>query len=515
MHWTKLGLWGSIFFFLWGIQHLQASGEVVIPPDSCWLVQMNDNWIKKDGTNISFPYYEEGAPFEISYLFHLAPELPDPLYLYIERIAGKVEVMLDDRYVEILQTPFTSRIIPIDTGLFQGSLHRLRLICHPHQPFPFAPQPIQGILGKVGIFSPSSYAAQVESLSPIRPRMEDTVAVLAPYFGTKGYVFDSLSASRILLPVLKEKIEYIFFWFEPGPQFMGMCKALGLKRVKVLHESQVIALINYYPWLPVSHGKSRSFWLDDQLHRTAFHGSYQNWESVPYVQFSINDKVWLIFMGLFPFFAFFVVKLASPGFYFSNRTLVLSPKLLLDMGSGNLFSSPGLVLILTGLKVLGQTLWIGGGIYYLQISNHWHLIYRYFNRESLLLEIFSGNDALQEILLIVASLLLAWQLIRWSLLQLIGSVYRIKQLGFNGLLLEIATTYPFVLIVGLPWVAIILSSTIFYEWVLWGMALLSMIYFFRKIFLIYMGISRSFSFSLGMKILYICIFNILPYVIFG
>ncbi|MEO0641103.1 MAG: hypothetical protein AAFY70_15320, partial [Bacteroidota bacterium] len=200
---------------------------------------------------------------------------------------------------------------------------------------------------------------------------------------------------------------------------------------------------------------------------------------------------------------------------FSNRTLVLSPKLLLDMGSGNLFSSPGLVLILTGLKVLGQTLWIGGGIYYLQISNHWHLIYRYFNRESLLLEIFSGNDALQEILLIVASLLLAWQLIRWSLLQLIGSVYRIKQLGFNGLLLEIATTYPFVLIVGLPWVAIILSSTIFYEWVLWGMALLSMIYFFRKIFLIYMGISRSFSFSLGMKILYICIFNILPYVIFG
>ncbi|MEL6844559.1 MAG: hypothetical protein AAFP02_15215, partial [Bacteroidota bacterium] len=91
--------------------------------------------------------------------------------------------------------------------------------------------------------------------------------------------------------------------------------------------------------------------------------------------------------------------------------------------------------------------WIGGGIYYLQISNHWHLIYRYFNRESLLLEIFSGNDALQEILLIVASLLLAWQLIRWSLLQLIGSVYRIKQLGFNGLLLEIATTYPFVLIV--------------------------------------------------------------------
>jgi hypothetical protein len=341
----------------------------------------------------------------------------------------------------------------------------------------------------------------------------DTVALIAPYFRRQGYHFDAFEAMRSLLPVLESGQRLIHFAFPPGRQFEAFCAEFGLVRVDSLAPQTVVLPVTSYPADPRVQAGTPPFWLDEAGRRTLQYGQvYLAGEPPPAPPVRYPDGA-LLMMALLPLMSLFTLKVLAPGFFYAQQGMLLQPQLYLESsGEASTGGSQNLVYVLVGLKWLGLSSFLALLFEEVDRQNHWSWL-NVFSEQSLANSFMPQQETLLSKWIWLFALLGAGLVLRQLLLWLLGQIFKLKGLAQEMLVLDVMSTYPLVLWLPLPAALMLFAGPGRDSWVGIGLLLLFVAFYTRQLFLWYLGLGRLFFFSPAVKILYICTFNILPYIV--
>ena len=500
--------WVFLLLVILADGHLWAKTN---PPVGACLFNFGEGWKDEMGNTLNIPFErEDQQSILLSHSFCLNDSIPDTAYLYFEGIAWVAELELNGKYLDVHEVSFDPWIIPVASQFLYDTLNVLKVRLSLGERKEFYPRPFLGIFRPAYLLT----ASQIDSLqNPILPKVDDadTLCIIAPYFGD-SYAFDPYEASRIILPVHKRSINFVHFAFPPDREFRRYCQSLGLIEVEQIKTGNYLGLVNEYPYEPAVFRTKAEFWLDESGYRTANYGDLYPAEKSYRAVTDDEHSLLLVLIILFPLISLFLIKLLSRGFFSSQLAMLFKPKLFLEPSMEASLSNRGLLYILQALKALNGATFLSLLVYYIQNENQWQIL-NVFTDWSLINQIFYLSDTLFTIFMKSLFLLTAWTVCKQLFMGLIGVGFRMKGIGTAYMGLEIVRSYPLALILSTP-IALIL-----YLEKLWGgimaifLVLILLIYASRSVYVLFIGLDRLFSFSSAVKFLYICTFNVLPYII--
>ncbi|MEM6765789.1 MAG: hypothetical protein AAF655_12710 [Bacteroidota bacterium] len=475
------------------------------------LWNLDQNWKDVEGREYQIPFWnEDKSEWEVSLTFSLPCSPDDTVYLWFERLIWQAEIEFNQYYVNVSRTPFQGFAIPLSPDWFQEE-NKLKVSLIQVDFRKMYPPRFLGILDGVYLLNKEQLTQWQADILP-RAEMADTVAIIAPYYGENVYGFDRSLALRNLLPVINERLKHIYFAYEPDRELRYLCKELGLIRVDSLTEDTQVAWVHAYKYEASTFPYPTEFWLDERGNRSSGYGTFRSLNQASIQEDPQGYSLGLVLMMCFPVLGLFIMKLLNPAFIQSLLGLFISPKLFIDTFVESTYSNLGLLFILILMKVLALAFFLSLLLYYVSMENQWGVL-SLLKTSSLAGNFFYGTQTLSGLFWKSMLLLSAWVGVQYILLSIIGAVYRIKNLAMGVFNLEIVGGYPLILFLSIP------LSLMFFTPSLWGgvwkwvLILLLLTYFLRKIYVQYVGLDRLFTFSYGMKILYICAFNMLPYII--
>ena len=481
------------------------------PPQPEALLTLSEGWSYGGETYKVPSILETGGPAQLALHFDLDCTSSDSLFLYLEGVAWESELILNGLFLAIHSDPFLPWVVPIAPEWLRERDNILELQLNLGPNYELYPQEFLGIHRPIMLLSRD----QVTVLE--KPLMEtvaqaDTLAVWAPYFGNQRFLYSELDAAKMALPLIREGIKHIYFPFEPSREFQAFCNDLGLIRVTSFPENGLICWLNAYRHEARTINFSPPFWLDEQGNRTIHYGCYYPSGEVPSMAFGQKSQFVFVLMVLFPFLSLFFVKMMSPTLFSTLKDWLLAPKRHIDMFTSITAANPGLLMILLGLKLMMIVFTLAMTFYYIQQANLWDH-FNLFKSWSLTNYIFYGDFGIGHLFLKSLIVVMSWfaleQLIIWAA----SVVFGIKGFLRSMLNLNVMGAYPLIWLMGLPSAFILFSDQIGKEFMLHILAGLLVIYMARQLYISYLGLEKLFAFSSGIKFLYICGFNILPYII--
>lgn len=475
------------------------------------LLQLDKGWLH-EGRPISLPFMFESLDHgTFTYEFDFCLSIKDSLFLYFEGIGWEAELELNGNYLGVQKKPFLPWKLAIHPDWVKPEGNQLILRLSKGDYFPLYPKGFLGIFRPVHLMNKEQIIHVEQQILP-HVFSADTVARVAPRYRRSGYEFNEFDAAKILLPLMKRNIKHIYFPFEPDRKMRAFCAQLGFVEVKNISDDTFICPVNAYDYEPVGFSGYHRFWLDKKGHHTPFFGdiypSHQIHSGIP----PRSYKGLLILMILFPVLGLFLIRLLNPGFLYSQVELLLNPTLFIDAVMESSFGNFGFMVLLKFVRILNLSIFLALAIYYIQLENQWEWL-NLLRNESLLSYIFYQGDGLPMIFGKSFLIITGWFLLKQLLLTFIGNVFAIKNLNLGIMSLDVTGAYPLVILLPIL-ISLTLFTDVFLGSVMTGTLLvLLVIYFIRRIYVLYVGLDRMFMFSSGMKFLYICTFNICPYAI--
>jgi hypothetical protein len=476
---------------------------------SYYLLKIEEGWTHQ-GRPLSIPFsFASLDEAVLKSTFILPDSFPAPLFLHIERASWDVEIEINGRYLAVSEHPFRPFSVALDSAWLMKGENQIQVRLSKGESCYLCPRQTLGLYRPLYLMT-QSQVARLEKPVMKTVTGADTVGVVAPFYRRGGYAFDLFEATRTLLPLIQSPYKYIYFSFEPDRQLKILCRELGLVRVESIADSTAIGLVNYYPYEASNFPWTRTFWIDGKGRRTPV---YQNFRMTHHyvrdLDLSENRNL-IILLTFFPLIAFVVLKLLGAGFFESQGALLFNPKLYIDSSLNNSDTQQGWLVILQFFRLLGLTISTSLFIYFIKLTHQWELI-TIFRDVSLTKSFFYSSTSLTEILLRSFMIIFTWFVLKHVIILLIGSAFRIKGM-FGGVMnLDILGSYPLIILLPIP------ASLMLF----WGgpnpylalglMGFCGMIYMARKLYIIFLGLNRLFGFPSTMKFLYICTFNIFPY----
>jgi len=462
------------------------------------------------------------VPFEVSEVkgvvrlrFDLAPppgvEALDSVYLWLEGVAWQAELLWDDYYLGVNKQPFGGWRVPLATEWLRPEGNVLILRLQAGRASRYEPKPFVGIFRPVWLLPPDSLPSG--SSSKLASEPTDTVGLFAPYYGPEHrYRFDSLAAIRRLLPLKREGITHVSFWYEPGSQLRALCQTLGFEVIDTLHPSTTVMQVNAYPFEVACFDRPPRFWLDETGHRSPHYGHYSRWQQAREARIPREDRPGLALLLLLPLIGAFLVKLSSPGFFSAQRSMLTQPSLHIENTFYNNISSNGALLLLTGVRMLIVTSVLTLAAYGCARYQLWPQV-SLLTERSLFFQVFGQASGLGELWLLSVLVVAILEGIRHLVMVLIGQVFRIKGLLASMVGLDVVGSYPLLWLLGIP-LGLWLFTEGTEQWLAGGLAWVAVLgYWLRRMYVNFLGLDRGASFSSGMKFLYICTFNVTPMLI--
>lgn len=474
------------------------------------ILELGKNWETLDRKDFRVPFYDEQIDklsIQSSFVLDCTP--PDSIFLYLEGVSWQVEVELNSRYLGSFLRPFASIAIPIHKSWLNETENLLSIDFSKGQQLSFHPSPFIAML-KVPRLVDKEQLAYLKQEVLHTETIADTVALIAPYYQGHTYYFELNSAYRMLRHLQIHNIHHVYFLYAPSRELMALCAQLGLKQVEKITSETYTFFLNDYPYDAWQMINPPHFWLDKFGGRTENYEVYRHFN-----QSKINKtplRTLLIWLILLPIVGLLLIKLLNPSFFYSLPSIFTTPKLFIDNFSDASYANLTLIFILQLIKVLSLAATISMIIYYIQQAHQWYIL-TIFRAHNLLETIFHDTDSLFRIFSKAVFLLSGWLIIRYFLNIMLGNIYKIKGLALGALNLDIVGSYPLILLLSTPIALLIFSNTQWNPFFVTILVILTSIYVLRKLYVFYIGLDRLFSFSLGVKILYICALNIIPYMI--
>ncbi|GAB4404143.1 MAG: hypothetical protein OHK0039_04160 [Bacteroidia bacterium] len=477
--------------------YTQLTGPVVL--------RLDGPWVDADGRVWRVPF-EVGGQTEARFTYRLPDSLPDSLLLHLEGLACEAELWLDGSYLSWYPGDLRPQTVPLPVDARRRSI---TLRCRQGSGYPFAPRSAPGLPRPLSLITPAQRAALERPLLS-RQRFADTLALVAPYFGRHGLAFDEHQALRILYPLREQGIGQIYFAFEPDQQMQALCAQMGMVRVDSLLPGILVFPVNAYPYRRGHLPQALPFWFDTAGYRTPYYGDATHWgawyrATAP----SGGASGLMVVLALLPLLSAFVLKTLSPTFWYNQQSLLFQPKLYIENTYDASFTQTGLPGFLMLLKVLNLAAALTLVVWYVGQHQLWHVT-GWLRGTSLVETLYLRADSIGAIYLRSVLLVGGWVFVRWVLMQLIGGLFRIKGLAAGVTELNISGSYPVVLLFPLPGALLVLGERAVLPVLVLG-GLLFGVYWVRRIYMLFLGLGRRFMFSTAMKFLYICAFNIGPY----
>jgi hypothetical protein len=438
-----------------------------------------------------------------------APLPSDTLYLVLDGIAWQAQLEVNDRYLGVPERPLARWVAPVHPAWLRPGANEIRLRLRTGGQFPYAPAAFLGMLRPPLLLTRPA----LDSLSaPLMPQQAtaDTVAYIAPYYGASGFEFREFEAARILLPLTRLRLRTVAFTFEPGPELRRLCAALGLREVADPGAARYRAMLNAYPYEPVSMPAQPRFWLDERGRRTSYYGDVADAQA-PRLPGRPVNRLFVALMILVPAACLFLLKVLSPGMYHAQWTILVSPKLYVD-ASGDVLTNSSVLLVLTLLRIASLAAFAALSAYLVHHEQAWHLLDA-FSRGSGLHRLFYQDSPALSLLGKSFAVLGAGMALKYLLVGWIGGLFRIKNMLARVLALDVLGSYPIVLMLPLLPALLLFAGPPLRGVLAVCSALLIAGFIIRHLYVVYIGLDRALGFTLGVKILYICAFNLLPYLI--
>ncbi|MEM9718021.1 MAG: DUF4271 domain-containing protein [Bacteroidota bacterium] len=436
-------------------------------------------------------------------------DLPDTVFFYVKGLAWNADLYLNGQFISSMDNPLDAWVVPLSILWIQEGKNTLTLTCRYSTYFPNYPKPFLGLLQPIQIYEHPPDEDQPKSSRYIASN--DSVWVWAPYFGEAGFTFEKETAQKELFHMKRTALRHIYFPFPPPAEQVSLALAWGFLPVDSLKEGTYVAMLNTYPYEPVGFSFPLSFWLDEGGRRTSHYGQFLSWVPKDYPTLPLNPGVGTVFILLFPFLALLGVKFINPNFYYSLERIFSKPDKYIDTLNDSSSGSGGFAFVVILINQLAFSILLFLFVYYIYRSHSWETM-TLLRERSLLTRFFYPIENVHTIFwrsfLIVAGSFL----FKYLFLGILGSIFSIRNLVSGTINLDIIGNFPYLQGLSIPLLLLLLYPED--QRILWGLFLfLGAIIFFRKMYTYFYGLERLFNFSSGVKILYICAFNILPYII--
>jgi len=484
-------------------------------PYTCYAVEavhtLEGPWTHASGRQDQVPFQLEGpTQATFSYMLPTVDSLTeDSLFLYFGGIAAEAEILLQDRYLGVHQQPFHPWVVPLSTGWLCDGPSQLVLKLRQGLGDTLLPRQFTGLFRPVYLMTRSQLAALYDLALP-QVASADTVALVAPYFRPWGYAFDLYEAVFTLQHIREQGIRTIYLPFAAGPRFQALCRQMGFQAVSSLRPGTWVYPINAYPLEARTALRPIPFWLDNRGNRTPAYGDGFRWGAKSRVDLSGTDYPFLVLGLFFPFLAALLIRVISPGFWLWQVSLLRQPLLLADTGPAMSLSNSGLLFLLL-IKTLLQALTLAMLMFYVARFYQWEVM-NGFQEWSLLNRYFYGAESFPGLfgrsLLIFGLWLAARVAAFWSF----GGAFRVKGLLQELIGMELIGAFPLVFVLPLAMGLLLFSGELWAPGLVGLLITLAGMYWLRRVYITYQSLGKQFSFSPAVKFLYICTFNLIPYI---
>ncbi|MFN0203198.1 MAG: hypothetical protein ACKVTZ_16850 [Bacteroidia bacterium] len=479
------------------------------------LVDLN-SWMQ-EGKQYNIPFQVKGkSKVELLHYFDLpAIEKTQKLHLYFEGIAWKIEIKLNGKFVGTHYRPFETWSIPINAEWLREKSNLLEVVLTTttKEHLSLYPKPFLGIFRPCYLVTDRQLKGLLESHLKNAPTAPSkTVGIIAPYYGKNGYIFDKETAIRFLLPLKKQNIQHIHFAFPADKNLKELCALLDFVEVQRLTPNQPVCWINAYPYETSYFPFTEQFWLNENNYRTMHYGSIYRYTPTEIRPVLTRHPFIYVLLVLFPLVGMFLVKLLNPGFFYDLLEVLVRPRMQLDSFMDATTGNRGLFWILMILRVIILSIFLTLVIHYVQNHNQWHLL-QTFNKHGLLEKIFYPKLGLLQYFIKSLILISAWAAARLFIIRFFSSPFRINNMYEGIVNLELISAYPMVFFLPLP---LIFMNNAGYQWhtfFWWLQGIILIAYLSRQIYIYYTGMDRLFKLSNSVRLIYILVFVILPYII--
>jgi len=475
------------------------------------IFSLDSGWYTTDQV-FKLPFKAPSSQDELTLTYNWESEcmLPDTFYLYLTGVAWQAELTLNGRFLSVNDLPLHPWVIPISRDWITESSNEIKLFLRKGPPKLNMPRPFLGITGNIWVLDREQLTYW--QASPIQriPR-SDSVVVWAPYLGIEqDQVHDSVFFHHIY-HLLQTGHKNVYFPYPPDRQFLTLSAKAGLVAVDSLTKETHVGMLNPYPYESIFFTIHNKFWLDNTGKRTAYYDTFFSNDTPFHIALTFQPWMGFILLALFPLMAMMLVKLINSNFFFSLHKLYIKPDVYIDTLNEVTGGNIGFILVLVIIKIFIHATLLSLGIYYIAWTNNWDFL-NIFSAHSLLYDIYYPSIDMSRIFIRSLGIVIGWQLVKYIIHNLAGGLFNIRNLAIGGFNLDIAAIFPYLMIVNIPLIGSFFMASHTYSWGIIALVIALIIYF-RQLYIMYLGLERLFNFSLGVKILYICAFKVVPYII--
>ena len=480
------------------------------------LLDLSGEWRSDQGNNVVVPFVdEESSGMQLSRWLTLPGDRDKDkqLYLYIEAVAWHAEIYLNDHLLKVSEDPFAEHLIPIEKDWISPEGDHLRIVMDRNgQDFLMYPKPFIGIFRGVYLLETDTVSTLPVFSEPLA--FADQAIVLAPWSEEHSFLKDEVVLGKYTRGLFAIPPDIpVFTPFRPSNAALAELEASGRKLLFSVEGVDSIAFYNAYPMARKPEILHPEFWRMGNERPTSEYGQFQSWTELRMPKTGPLNRVALLSLLLLPVLGLLVVRLGIPKVYDSLPEYLSRTKIFLELIGNNKYLKTGQRFLMNLVRISVVSAAVSLFLYYLSESGSLYRL-NVWSDSSVLYEFLSGNDlSAFEILGFTFLVLLAMNVGKYFLLNMAGGIFRLNSFSATVQALDVFSSFPLNLLPLLPLVFIFFVD---YEI---GSILLIVFYVFffafllRRIILIFTGISRLFSFSVSLKFLYICTFEILPWVL--
>jgi hypothetical protein len=447
--------------------------------------------------------------------------LPDTLYLYLEGIAWKGEVYLNGKFLFTVEGPFREHLQAVPTSFLvvqkpslftPDKTNELKLVLEDDPSAYFLyPQRVCGILRPVWLLRGSRDAPACKF--PPLIATADTVVIFPPWLPEAGYVWNPEPFRIRLAEIRALGARNLYFPFPPSGGLLQAAAELGFNQVVSVEGAKAVAFSHGYPMGLRPGNLPTRGWRDAEGRSTDTYGKYVSLALFRSQPTQPPSRGSLITLLLLPFLFLLLLRIFGPKIYQSFPQYLTKTKINFELIRDSKFLKQEQTLVMSLMQIVLLSASVAMLLYFIQTSGTYNRL-NVISAESLLHSLFAGaSHSLFRYFFTVLIYLLAITLAKYVMLGSLRVVYGQGDLVGGMANLDVLAAFPFNL---LPFVPAAFAFFWKYEYAGYVLAVwmvLYGLYVLRRILLTYAGISHLFKLSASLKILYICTFEILPWVI--
>lgn len=474
------------------------------------LQSLSGTWLDEEFHLCQVPFWDStAAPHLLSRRFTLSPQPAEPLWLAFEGVAWNASITLNGRLLCLISDPFAFTLVPLDPSWLttEGS-NLLEVEMNAEGPLrEWYPERFTGIFRPVWLLHGPLRAGPAPQALPA-----DKVLVLAAWSELHGPMDDSLRFEQMLGEIAASGQHAVVPAFAFSSQQLAQLGAHHLSLAAPPDEWDQLAFYNYWPARRASLHSATPFWTVAGR-RSQFFGHYVPMERLQRAPAQPLNHLAVFFFIALPVLGMALMRAASERIYDSLIQFLTKPKIFLEMITSSKFMGQWESWLMNLFRIALSALFTALVLYYVTLYHQWGRV-NLLSSESLVYQFLSSGYASLYYLFLMAMLwLVVINLVKHLVLSFAGQVFRGGTLNSTVVSLDIFASFPLNLLMLVPAVFLFFADA---GWEVVPVVTLCGLYglfVLRRLVTLYQGLGRVAGVSGSAKILYICAFEILPWLI--